>query len=242
MACRWPPDLFRAEAPRQAVTVLVNGWRADSVALDDGFQTYVVDVPANTVRAGRNLIEFQYRFSPRGDDLLAVAAADRVDRVVAWQMIEFDHVVSLDTPRVTEATDTAEGLLLPFNTGMEYFARASDAWLRLGALRAWGESAPGVRLEISVATDQDPEAAHFEIAPSRWGQPGAVRLPESASDQPVRVSFVARFDGQGPIAGGLTLDHPALVMARRPDTTPDARAVGDDPDGASAARARHPTC
>ena len=123
---------------------------------------------------------------------------------------------------------------------MEYFALAPDASLVLGALRAWGESAPGARLEVSVGTDQDPDAAHFEIAPSRWGQPDAVRLPESVSDQPVRVSFLARFDGEGPIAGGLTVEHPALIAARPSDPRPTSATDLDNQDRASSSSAAMP--
>ena len=228
-------DLLREDVPvpRQAVTVLVNGWHAGTLLLDGGFQTYHVDVPGDVVRAGRNFIEFRYLFSPRADNLIADAAADRIDRVVAWDKIEFDNVVSLDAPRVTEATDAAEGLLLPFNTGVEYFALAPEALLRLGALRAWGEPAPGARLEIRVGTDQDPNAASFEIAPSRWTQPDALRLPESVSGQPVRVSFLARSNGEGPIDGGLAVEHPALIAARPADARPESAATVGEPKHSS---------
>ncbi len=222
-------DLLREDVPvpRQAVSVLVNGWRAGTLLLDGGFQTYHVDVPGDVVRAGSNFVEFQYLFSPREDDLIADAADDGIDRVVAWDALEFDHVVSLDAPRVTETTDAAVGLLLPFNTGVEYFALATDAVLRLGALRAWGEPAPDARLEIRVGTDQDPDAGSFEIAPSRWTQPDVVRLPASVSGQPVRVSFIARSNAKGPIAGGLAMEHPALIAPRPTDARPESVTVGD---------------
>ncbi len=147
----------------------------------------------------------------------AIHLTNGVDRVVAWQLIEFDHVVSLDTSR---AAETGGGLLLPFNTGLEYVTLAPSASLHLGALRSWGATAPGARLEIRVGTDDAPDAARFEIAPRLWGQPETVRLPEAVSDQPVSVSFLARSDDAAPIAGGLTIEHPVLVSARRPDTTP----------------------
>ena len=134
-----PRDLLRtgAPVPRQAVTVLVNGRSVDTVRLDDGFQTYHVDVPGDVVRAGRNVIEFQYLFGPRADGLLASAAGDRIDRVVAWDTLEFDHVVSLDAPRVTEAADAAEGLRLPFNTGWSISrSRRMRRW-------CWARFAPG---------------------------------------------------------------------------------------------------
>ena len=228
-------DLLREDVrvPRQAVTVLVNGWHAGTLLLDGGFQTYHVDVPGDVVRAGRNFIEFRYLFSPREDDLIAETADDGIDRVVAWDTLEFDHVVSLDAPRVTEATDAAEGLLLPFNTGVEYFALTPEALLRLGALRAWGEPAPGARLEIRVGTDQDPDAGSFEIAPSRWTQPDALRLPESVSGQPVRVSFLARSNSEGPIDGGLAVEHPALIAARPADARPESAASVGEPEHSS---------
>ena len=61
-----PRGLLRqdVDVPTQSITVTVSGWTAGSVMLSEGFASYEIAVPRDALAAGRNLVEFQYLYSP----------------------------------------------------------------------------------------------------------------------------------------------------------------------------------
>lgn len=231
--CRpFPRDVLRrdVQVPQQALTVVVNGWTAGTVKLKEGFHSYALDVPARAVRPGRNRVEFHALYNPETADYLPVPSPDGVHRTIAWASVGFERAWSIETPRADAAADE---LRLPFNTGLDYFARVPEgAALSLEGLSAWGE-APDPRLDVHISTDESSEPLTRSRIPSRWSAPEPVRLAEPTAPQLVRLTIMARANTEGETAGGLTLTAPRLVAPRPPMSEGEAPAARPAPFGGS---------
>ena len=198
------------QVPSQAVTVVVNGWTAGTVQLKEGFHTYELHVQAEALSLGRNRVEFHYFYSPEDAEFLTSQAAEGISRTVAWASLEIGRGLSIDTPRIDEMRREIQ---LPFNTGIEYFTFApAGSTFTLDALSTWGGTPADPHLEVRVTTDSSDNGAVFTLRPSVWRRPPALSIPESVSEQLVRVSLVARPGADGETVGGLTLERPVLLV------------------------------
>lgn len=211
----FPRGLLRrdVDVPTQSITVVVNGWTAGSVLLSEGFASYEIAVPQDVLAPGRNLVEFQYAYSP-GDAGFRVEYAP-VDRTVAWASVQIGETLSLEAPRHGERDGVLE---LPFNTGIAYHTHIpAGTSLSLDRLTTWGNVSEGDYLEVGFTDDASDTRSTVQVTPSSWRAPSAIAIPQSAWDQLVRLSFTAYSGSGGVLNGGLSLSGPALTSQAAPD-------------------------
>ena len=209
----FPRDVLRRDVtiPQQAVTVIVNRWTAGTVTLEEGFQTYELEIPANALVLGRNRVELHYLYNPEKSGFLPTSSPDGVSRSVAWASVGVDRAWSLDTPGVG---DTEDELRLPFNTGVDYFTWApAGSVFTMRGLDAWGDSPSESRLEVHVTVDGSVDTVVAERQPRMWRRPSDISITGPTSPQLVRISLVARAGSEGATPGGLTLHGPVLVAS-----------------------------
>ena len=190
--------------PPTAVSVVVNGSAVDIVELRVGTQTYEVEVPAEAVFVGSNRIELRYLHGT-GE----VQGGNRHTKRVAWFMAELDQALSVDVPRLNE---TADGLALPFHTGLDFFAKVpSGTSLTIDSLDTWGDAPSDAFLEVNVSIDDSDAHKTVEVLPS-WRTPPSVPIATGGESAIVRVSLRARPGTKGPAVGGLTIVGPLLAV------------------------------
>ena len=193
-------------SPPTAVRVIVNGSTIATLELQVGLHTYEVEVPAEAVVIGSNRIELRYLHGAA-----EVKGGNRQSKRVAWMSAGVGPALSLDVPAVSE---TADGLILPFHTGLDFFAKApSGTSLVIDGLDTWGDDAPSdAFLEIDIAVDDSAvQESSIKLRPS-WRAPPAVPVPTGGESAIVRVSLRARPGTKGPTAGGLTILRPTLTV------------------------------
>ena len=190
--------------PPSAVRVVVNGSTVDTLELRVGTQTYEVEVQAEEVFVGSNRIELRYLHGA-----VEVQGGNRHTKRVAWFSAEMDQALSVDVPRVSE---TADGLVLPFHTGLDFFAKVpSGTSLAIDSLDTWGDAPSDAFLEINVAVDDSDDHKTIELVPS-WRTPSAVPVATGGESAIVRVSLRARPGTKAPTVGGLTIVRPILTV------------------------------
>ena len=190
--------------PPTAVSVVVNGSAVDTVELRVGTQTYEVEVPAEAVFVGSNRIELRYLHGT-GE----VQGGNRHTKRVAWFMAELDQALSVDVPRLNE---TADGLALPFHTGLDFFAKVpSGTSLTIDSLDTWRDAPSDAFLEVNVSIDDSDAHKTVEVLPS-WRTPPSVPIATGGESAIVKVSLRARPGTKGPAVGGLTIVGPLLAV------------------------------
>lgn len=194
-------------APPTAVLVKVNESTIATVELQVGLHTYEVEVPAEAVVVGSNRVELRYLHGAT-----EVKGGNRQSKRVAWMSAGLGPALSLDVPEVSE---TSDGLMLPFHTGLDFFAKApSGTSLVIDGLDTWGDDAPsGAFLEVDIAVDGSTVQEAIEVRPS-WRPPPTLPVNTGSESAIVRVSLRARSGTKSPTAGGLTIVSPTLTVGR----------------------------
>jgi arylsulfatase A-like enzyme len=109
---------FRAQpftwdgAPTQVISVTINGTRVGDVTLQPGWQQYRVELTADTVAAGHNLIRFHYAYTAQPSEVLGTT--DQRELGVAWDWI------SLESYERARADTERRSLWIPAGTRLDY--------------------------------------------------------------------------------------------------------------------------
>ncbi len=208
----------------QAITVLVNGLPAGSIAMSqpDGalpsqFDTRDLRLDAALLRMGENVLEFRYRTwrQPQPGDLETRPLG------LAWDSARFGPPLRRDAP-----VATATSLSIPFAARLDYLVtvppRGHVAWQ---GLEAWdGELPPSSELDVEVRWEdaRAPQRASILLARS----PGPFDLPfDNSAGGRARISFTARADSVNPAAAGVTLFAPVLLGDPEPAIGPLLQAL-----------------
>jgi len=190
-------------SPPTAVRVIVNGSTVATLELQVGTHTYEVDVPAEAVVVGSNRIELRYLHGAT-----EVEGGTRQSKRVAWMSAGMGRALPLDAPEVSE---TADGLVLPFHTGLDFFAKVpSGTSLVIDGLDTWGDAPSDAYLEVDISVDDFALQESTELRPS-WRAPPAVPIDTRDKSEIVKVSLRARPGTKAPTAGGLTVLRPTLT-------------------------------
>ncbi len=207
-AC-WP---FRwKEAPRQYVTVVLNGREVDTVRIRSGMREYHLSLPASATVRGRNELRFRYAYaeSPMGVD---PAAQDPRTLAVAWDFLRFGEAP--EAPRSVEPAASGDTLFVPFSSEVSFFLELpGTSYLTFDGFDSdrWRG-----RLAVRARLDNDGDGAG--VAVERTLRATDRRLVvgiETEEPRLAQITLTALDGGSSPAAGrGLRLRRPTLHSAR----------------------------
>ncbi len=161
-------------APKQVVSVAVNGDEVGAVEVGESPGRHRVRLPGAALRRGSNRLRFAYAWSRRPREVLP-GSADERPLAVRWEAVELRGLGSAGEPRLAAAGDRIE---IPAGSEVSYFFDfAPGAEVVIGGLAA-GEPPGGVRLEVETETAAGTDSRLLD--PRTAGLP--VRLPLPAAE------------------------------------------------------------
>jgi len=176
------------------IGIAVNGVELERRELPREETTFELDLPAEHLVTGENLLEFTYPPGSTGP----VAG-------IAWRRFRFARLESAGTPA---AAPEGAALELPWRSAVE-LALEPPAGARL----VWsGVATMGTgdgHFEVAVATDEGGERILYRGGP---GGRGRVELPASGGE-PLRLTLRALPARGAALSGGLRVERPRLVGA-----------------------------
>ncbi|RMH15726.1 MAG: hypothetical protein D6696_19875, partial [Acidobacteria bacterium] len=208
-------------APAQTVAVTFNRRPVGELVLRPGLRSYAVELPASSLRRGRNVLRFTYGYSASPQ---AVGAGnDPRPLAAAWDAIDLDGVPA--APGLPEATPA--GLRLPAGSEVAYALCApADAVLEVRGLSLRG----GGRLEawLELEGEGEKRLAGTGERRSAW----RVDLP-AAPGRPLRLALRAVAAGGDGDRHGVVLRR-ARLLGRAPAPPLDPCRGPDAPAAAGA--------
>jgi arylsulfatase A-like enzyme len=205
-----------------------------------------------TLRAGRELRDFEISLSPRmvvsGENVLAlesmlfgarhVGEAERAPREIACDRIVLARADAepLQRTRVEQSDSGAAAMVLPPRAQVDYFFRAPPAArLRLTLDAARGE--PSGSLRVVVGRDGAASRSILDVAPDRSAASRQIAALDVAAGEPVELSLIA---GEGPVRVlqaallGAHTERAAALLPGPPDAAAGAVAAREAAPAAGA--------
>jgi len=203
------------DAPRQLLSILLNNHRVGSFKLKPGMWDYKVELPADQLRAGENILEFHYAHSWRPIDVNE--GKDRRQLAAHWLWIRF---VGVPEPDVAAAASD-RSIHLRHGTRLDYFLDLPSGsvlqWQEFGSSASgskWRQS--GIRVEVQVAGEV-PRA--FDIPHTYGSTPLQVDL--GPAEQTTRISLQVvptRISSPSAVGGsGLRIALPEIRTGHKVD-------------------------
>jgi arylsulfatase A-like enzyme len=176
------------EGLRQQLTVVANGTPISEIPLERQRGDYRVLLPAATLRAGRNELEFRYAHHRRGRDSDPKSAGIR-PLAVAWDLLQIEDTPPSERPRSLRE-DGVSVLRLPVDSRVDYHLRARPGdSIQLSGLELDGvsdEMRANSSVEVHIEGDRPSFSRVSSVAVGSGGASIAIPVEE---EQIVRVSL-----------------------------------------------------
>jgi arylsulfatase A-like enzyme len=194
----------RPRSDRRSISVIeieLNGVTAGRVELESRLKTYDLEVPADLLLAGENLLSFIYTFGEPASEALAGAAVDLTS--VGWFRLAIIGVRPAIEPPV--ADPTRDVLFLPYGSRIELPLVASPGtFFETDRLDFRGGSEPA--LHIAVVTDEG-EMPLATLDPSRM--PKTVDLATATPDA-LFLILRSKSESEWSSGDGVYMRHPRI--------------------------------
>lgn len=213
-------------APRQVVTMLVNGREVAEVPFGPAEAEQRIELPEKALRAGSNRLTFRYAWTRSPREASGGRSSDTRRLAVAWDVLRFET----GAKEGARVRIVGERLYIPSGHRMDAFLRLpAGAALALEEVRSRGGSAA---LEVAVQPEGGEETRIERLSPERGAETVELGGGEAV---PVRISLAAVPEDGPPRPGsGLLLRRPRIVAppaAERPESAPAAVPAAARPTG-----------
>lgn len=200
-------------SPSQVISIEINGQEVRQVALDPKLKEYNIVLPRETVRPGKNRLEFRYAYARAPIEVLPPGSKDRRRAELA---VGFDYIrFSIGKPSPKPRADAANGVLyIPFGARVDYYLRLpQESAVTLEGLMPQGDPAGQLRLLLQREGEEEKIVGNLQAS----AEFRAIPLPGDSA-RIVRVSFQAVASSQASASkGGVALVRPAIRSKHVPN-------------------------
>ena len=205
-------------APPQDVSVSVNGFKFAVIELGEGFADYRLSIPESLTLAGRNHLQFGYRYAETTAAVLPGAEGSR-PLAVAWDWIRFEGLGRRSEEPSASVGASREALYLPLGSRVDYHfplpgpvtftvsrvdLRPRDGTARLRVLLQVDGTEESILAELDSSTT--PQRLEISGPTGRIARLSLVALPAKASSQEAAGARLVRPRLELPFAVGAAMD------------------------------------